>query len=44
MIQNGTVTIQTKIERNDGKVEEESAEYEVINGVVQNGDVCRQRD
>ena len=38
MIQgDGTLTIKTTIRRKDGRIEEETEEYEVKDGVIQNG-------
>ena len=34
----GTLTIKTRIRRKDGRVEEETEEYEVKNGAIQHGD------
>lgn len=41
MEMNGTVRIETKIRRKDGSVETDETEYEVINGVVQDGNTSR---
>lgn len=38
---NGKLTVSTKIRRKDGKIEEETREYEVKDGVVQDGNVSR---
>jgi len=35
----GKLTIKTTIRRKDGKIEEETEEYEVKDGVIQNGNV-----
>lgn len=37
----GKVEIETKIRRNDGSEKVETEEYEIIDGVVQNGDIVR---
>jgi len=38
MIQgDGTLTLTTRIRRKDGRIEEETEEYEVKDGVIQNG-------
>ncbi len=34
----GTLTIKTRIRRKDGRIEEETEEYEVKNGAIQHGD------
>ena len=33
----GTLTINTRIRRKDGRIEEEAEEYEVKDGVIQHG-------
>ena len=34
---NGTLTLTTRIRRKDGRIEEEAEDYEVKDGVIQNG-------
>ena len=36
----GKLTIKTRIRRKDGRIEEETEEYEVKDGVIQNGDAA----
>lgn len=41
MLGDGTLEIKTEIRRKDGTVEEETKEYEVIDGVIQDGNTGR---
>ena len=36
----GTLTIKTRIRRKDGRIEEETEEYEVKDGVIQHGNTA----
>lgn len=39
----GTLTIKTRIRRKDGRIEEETEEYEVRDGVIQHGNTGEHR-
>lgn len=39
----GTLTLTTTIRRKDGRIEEETEEYEVKDGVIQHGDTGEHR-